>query len=257
MDFSVQAWKHSADAILSLDLTDEEWETPTDLPGWTARDVLAHLVHLERVLVVGDDQDVAGGGTTVQPDYTEAGVAARRHHPAGELRAELAELVHARARALADLPEDGSQPAPGTPGGVAWSLETLLRNRAFDMWVHEQDIRRAVGRPGNLDSPGAVLTTNMLAAALPIIVARRAKAPAGAAVRVVVTGPVAVDTTIVVGEDGRARPGDAEPTTTITMDTETFTVLGTGRLTLADVTLEIAGDEPLGRTVAQHLNVAP
>ena len=37
-------------------------------------------------------------------------------------------------------------------GGVPWTWETLLRNRPLDVWMHEQDVRRAVGLPGGLDT---------------------------------------------------------------------------------------------------------
>ena len=40
---------------------------------------------------------------------------------------------------------------PMGPGTVA----ELLGFRIFDSWVHEQDMRRAVDRPGDLDSPAA------------------------------------------------------------------------------------------------------
>ena len=37
-------------------------------------------------------------------------------------------------------------------GGVPWNWRTLLRNRPLDVWMHEQDVRRAVGRPGGMDT---------------------------------------------------------------------------------------------------------
>jgi len=48
----VKGWHESADAISELvqGLTDEQWATATDLPGWSVQDTLAHLAHLEAVL---------------------------------------------------------------------------------------------------------------------------------------------------------------------------------------------------------------
>ena len=49
-----------------------------------------------------------------------------------------------------------------------------LRTRILDIWTHEQDIRQALGRPGNLDSGGAAVFMDLLFASLPRLVARNA-----------------------------------------------------------------------------------
>ncbi len=240
----VDAWHQSAQSVLALD--PEDWDVPTDLPGWTAKDVVAHLVHLERVIVEGESAPL--GGAVVPGDYTNAGVAALREVPIDQLRADLADLVGRRLDALRELP-DPQAPATNTPAGVEWTWETALRNRAIDLWTHEQDIRRAVGLPGGLDSLGAHVVTATFSAALPFILGRKAKATAGSVVSWKVTGPVPVDATIGVSDDGRARPTDASPTTTLTMDTETFTILAAGRRGPSDVTVTIEGDPELAARV--------
>ncbi|MBC9227580.1 maleylpyruvate isomerase family mycothiol-dependent enzyme [Aeromicrobium sp. 636] len=248
----LDAWRQSVAAVLALE--PDDWDVPTDLPGWTAKDVLAHLVHLERVMVEGETTPI--GGSAVPGDYTDAGVAALRDVPVEQLKKDLTDLVERRAEALADLP-DPQALAVNTPAGVEWTWEVALRNRAIDLWTHEQDIRRAVGLPGGLGDIGAHVTTATFAAALPFILGRRAKAPVGSVVRWVVTGPVPVDATIGVGEDGRARPTDAAPTATLTMDTETFTVLGAGRRGPDAVTVEVQGDEELAGRVLASMAVTP
>lgn len=241
----VDAW-HAA-ALDVLDLEPADWDVATDLPGWSARDILAHLVHLERVLVDGEEEGPAGD--RVPSDYTNAGVDALRGVPVEQLRADLRDLTARRLADLADLPEDGGTPAPRTPAGAQWSWETALRNRAIDMWMHDQDIRRAVDLPGALDAPGAFVTTYSLAFALPYVLGKKVGAPAGTTVRWVVTGPVELDTTIGVGEDGKARPTDAAPQATLTMDTETFIVLAGGRRGPDDVEVVVDGDADLARQV--------
>ena len=37
-------------AELGAQLSDAEWETPTDLPGWSVKDNLSHLVGIERMM---------------------------------------------------------------------------------------------------------------------------------------------------------------------------------------------------------------
>lgn len=246
----VDAWHAAALAVLELD--PDDWEVPTDLPGWTARDVLAHLVHLERVLVEGEP--TVGGGATIPADYTNAGVEALRDVPVDELRTALADLVSTRAEALTDLP-DPAAPAINTPAGAQWTWETALRNRSIDLWMHEQDIRRAVGLPGGLDSPGATVTTYSLAFALPYVLGRKVGAAPGTVVRWIVTGPVSLDTTIGVGADGKARPTDDEPLATLTMDTETFAVLAGGRRGPEAVSVEVDGDPDLAARVLAAMAV--
>jgi len=248
----VDAWRASAEAVLGLEPSD--WEVPTDLPGWTAKDVLAHLVHLERVMVEGEPHPV--GGAVVPSAYTNAGVEALRGVPVEQLRADLTDLVARRAEHLSDLP-DPKAPAENTPAGVEWTWEVALRNRAIDMWTHEQDIRRAVGLPGGLDTPGARVTTMSFAAALPFVLGRRAGAERGDVVRWNVTGPVPVDVTLGIGDDGRAAPTAAVPVLTLTMDTEAFTILGAGRRAPDAVDVTIEGDHALAARVLPAMNVTP
>lgn len=246
----VDAWHQSVQSVLALEPAD--WDVPTDLPGWTAKDVVAHLVHLERVIVEGEP--APRHGSTVPGDYTNAGVAALREMTIDQLRADLTDLVAKRLELLQELP-DPQAPATSTPAGVEWTWETALRNRAIDLWTHEQDIRRAVDQPGSLDSLGAQVVTATFSAALPFILGRKAKTPIGSVVRWNVTGPVPVDATIGVDDDGRARPTDARPTTTLTMDTETFTILAAGRRGPADVTVTIDGDPDLAALVLGSMAV--
>ena len=77
----------------------------------------------------------------------------RRSQSLAEVTAELRAAITVRSEQLTDLPDDPDQPAPVTPGGIDWTWDVLLRNRCVDMWVHEQDIRRALGRPGGWTPP--------------------------------------------------------------------------------------------------------
>lgn len=240
----VDAWHESARSVLALQPTD--WDAPTDLPGWTAKDVVAHLVHLERVIVEGEPAIV--GGSAVPGDYTNAGVDALRDVPIAQLLTDLTNLTARRLEMLQELP-DPQAAATNTPAGVQWTWDTALRNRAIDMWMHEQDIRRAVELPGGFDSVGAHVVTATFSAALPYILGRKAGAPAGSVVRWNVAGPVSVDAVIGVGEDGRARATDASPTTTLTMDTEAFVILAGGRRGPTGVHVSIEGDRELAARV--------
>lgn len=257
----VDAWADTMTSVLDLapTLGADDLSAPTDCPGWTVQDVLAHLAHLESVLagIEADTRPDVDGGSTLASDYTEAGVLARRGRPASQVVDELRAAVEARTAALSDLPDDASAPAPLTPGGVSWTWDTLLRNRVIDAWTHEQDIRRAVGRSGGLDRAAAVVTLQSLAAAMPFVVGKKVGAPMGTTVRWQVTGPVELELGVTVGEDGRARRDDAvaSATTTITLDSETFCVLAAGRRGAESVPVEIDGDVDLGRRVVAAMTV--
>ena len=88
-----RAWRESCDRALALclELDPDDWDRPTDLPGWTVRDVLAHLAHIETVLADGDPDadESSAGGREVFPEWTNRGVEARRGTSPDALRAEL------------------------------------------------------------------------------------------------------------------------------------------------------------------------
>lgn len=258
----VRAWRESADAILALaaELDDAEWDLPTDCPGWTVKDVVAHLAHLESQLGHTEQNPPAvPGATDLVSTYTEAGVAERRDRTPAEVTAELAAAVELRTERLTDLPDDPTAPASVTPGGVPWSWDTLLRNRVVDMWVHEQDIRRATGRPGGLDSTAAQVVVMTFSFAMPYVVGKRVKAPASSTVHWDVTGETPLQLAVRVGEDGRASAVETfdQPSTLLSMSTETFTVLTAGRRLPGEVDVRIDGDQELGLATLTAMAVTP
>ncbi|MEV7397798.1 maleylpyruvate isomerase family mycothiol-dependent enzyme [Aeromicrobium sp. NPDC092404] len=251
LDTYVRGWRESADSIVELagTLDDADWARQTDCDAWTVKDVVAHLAHLESELCHTEQSAPAqSDALDVASAYTQAGVDARRDRTPAELVDELACAVELRGARLADLPEDPSAPAPVTPGGVAWSWDTLLRNRAIDMWVHEQDIRRATGRPGGLDSTGAQIAVMTFSFAMPYVLGKRVRPPAMSTVRWEVTGEMPLELVVRVGEDGRASAIETldEPSVTLTMSTEAFTILTAGRRSADQVEVSIDGDKELG-----------
>lgn len=258
----VRAWQESADAVLALcaELDESSWTTPTDLPGWTVKDVVAHLAHLESELCHASQNSYdSSGAREVVSAYTEAGVAARNGRSAADLVEEFSAAVTQRKAQLTELPDDPQQPAPVTPGGIAWTWDTLLRNRAIDVWVHEQDIRRAVGRPGGLSGAGAQIAVMTFSFAMPYVVGKKVRPDAGASVRWSVTGEVPVELIVQVGADGRAHAVEVldAPTATLSMSTEAFTVLAAGRRTPEQVEVTVMGDEALGRATLTAMAVTP
>jgi uncharacterized protein (TIGR03083 family) len=262
-------------SALAKKLDDLEWSLPTDCPGWSVQDIVAHAAALEAELA-GDTAPPAVDESAAQISaahveaahikngrgaYTESGVLARRDRTPAQLIAEFDDAVERRTAQLAAEPlDDPDATPPLTPGHAPWSWATLLRNRPVDIWVHEQDIRRAVGRPGGVDGAAARHTQETFGAALPFVVAKRAGVSPGSTVIVDVTGPVSELYVVAVDPRGRGSLVDVEPpepVARLTMNSETFTILGAGRRDPAALPVKIEGDEDVAHRVMAAMAVTP
>jgi uncharacterized protein (TIGR03083 family) len=261
----VDIWWRAVDDFTSLleEVPAEEWTTPTDLAGWDVRAVASHTAHLESILAgapeetaeVGEPEHVAG----LMGLYTEIGVVNRRESSPDEIINEIRSVTTARHTALlTDPPTDGAAKPEVIFGGVPWDWETLLRNRPLDIWMHEQDVRRAVGRPGNLDTPQAQHTADYLIESFGYVLAKKAGAPAGTTAVLAVDG--SAPAAFVVNDIGRGEPlaeVPADPDVTLRMDRESFIVLAGGRRSAEPGAVTIQGDEALGRHIVDSMATTP
>jgi uncharacterized protein (TIGR03083 family) len=241
----------------------DQWDLPTDLAGWTVKDNVAHTAHLEAVLAGAPEETIhvqeAPHLRGLMNYYTEQGVLARRDRDMESLADEIERAVATRHAALrAAPPSDPSASPPKTPGDVPWDNRTLLSNRPLDVWMHEQDVRRAIGRPGGFDSPVAEHVLGVFGLALPMVVGKRVAPAPGTTVRLAVPD-AGLCWTVAVGEDGRANPADngTPATTTVTLSPEDFVVLAGGRRRPEATRPSIEGDEELGRRLIQSMAVTP
>ena len=262
----VETWHRTCTDFVALvrDLPEELGDLPTDLDGWSVKDNVAHTAHLEAVLAGAPEETLhveeAPHLRGLMGYYTEQGVMARRDRDLASLADEIENAVATRYAALrSDPPTDGSAPPPKTPGDVPWDTRTLLSNRPLDVWMHEQDVRRAIDRPGGYDTPAAAHVMRVLGRALPMVVGKRLAPPPGTTVRLVVP-EAGLAWTVRVGEDGRAAPvtdPDEIPGTTVALTPEDFVVLGGGRRGPETTHPLIEGDEELGRRLLACLAVTP
>lgn len=234
-------------AELGERLDDEQWQRPTDCPEWTVGDIYAHVAGLE--------QWVAEGPAPYDGEmqkFIDLQVAQRSGMSRRQILDELRALIPVREGQLAQTPEQIYQPLLRRDVPA----ELFLEMRVFDLWVHEQDIRAAAGMPGGLSTLSAEVVRDMMVASLPRAVAKKAAAPAGSSVRLVVTGELPFDVTVVVGADGRASIGSSEaPDARLSLDWAAFNRLASGRG--GGYPVEIEGDRELAGRVLAGLNIAP
>ena len=241
-------------------LSEAEWKTATDLPGWTVQDNLSHLVAIEQAM-----QGMPSTTHRATPrDYVrnpigevnEHEVDSRRNLSGGEVLAQWDAITALRLATLRSADEAYFAQPMMTPTGPG-TLADFLSIRVLDCWLHEQDMRRAVGRPGHLSGPAAEHTVDRLVRTVPIVVGKRAATPEGRAVVIDITGGVTRHLVCEV-HDGRAAlvaTPSTEPMASITLDTEAFVVLATGRRTPDAVAATTAGDVDLANRVLAQFNM--
>jgi len=262
LEHLVDLWWTAIQDLTTLvaELPPEAWHAPTDLEGWDVHDQVAHVAHLETILAGGAEETVDIGSPehvkSMMGTYTEQGVVARKERTPAELIAEIAEATTRRKAELEAATLEAAAPAPGAFGLLGWSTEKLFKNRPLDVWMHTQDIRRAVGLPGGLDNAQAQHVADYLLESTGFVVGKRVGAPVGTTVTVDVAGSAPV--TVTVGEDGRARPGQSsESTVTLTMGRETWIILAGGRRSPDAVEVTVDGNAELGAAILANLAVTP
>lgn len=252
---AVVGWRHALESLLTLGpkLSDVQWGAPTECPDWTVKDIYAHVIGGERWMAEGHPRP-AGGFT----EWVSAPVTARRDTPGPLVLDELRQVYEQRRVQIDSSGIDPEAPAHLVTGQET-SLGRLLEVRVFDLWAHEQDVRRAVGMPGNLDSPAAAVAGQLCVAALPRIVARAAGAPPGAAVRLTTTGEVTVDVAVAVDPDGRGAlvSPDRSVVAHLALGWEAYTRLSCGRGARSDYEVRITGDRALAEKILSHLTITP
>ncbi|MGA8255569.1 MAG: maleylpyruvate isomerase family mycothiol-dependent enzyme [Nocardioides sp.] len=240
-----------------------QWTTPTDLAGWDVRACAAHTAHLESILS-GNPEETADVGepphvTGFMGLYTEIGVVNRRDHTPEAIIAELREVTTRRHDwLLANPPTDGQEKPEVVFAGVPWTWELLLRNRPLDVWMHEQDVRRAVDLPGGMDSPAAKHTAEYLMESFGFILGKKVGAAPGTTAVLTVAGSEPIAFAINdAGRGERLTEVVGEPTLGLSMDRETFILLAGGRRPPAAGAVTISGDQSLGQQVLDSMATTP
>lgn len=141
---------------LCSDLPAGQWDLPTGCPGWTVKDQLSHLVDYEaRALGRPAPRHEPGPLPHVKNEMgraNEVGVDARRAMSGAAVLDEFGQVTAQRLAQLRRLTPGDLAAQTTTPAGPG-TVADLLTLRVMHSWSHEQDIRRAVGRPGHTEGP--------------------------------------------------------------------------------------------------------
>ena len=241
--------------------SDDDWSTPTGLPGWTVKDVMSHIIGTESMLL-GEQAP-----TVEVPEYehvknptagfNEAWVESLRPVPGAQVLERFRAIAAKRTDALRGMTQDDFDQPSWTPVSPDETYGRFMRIRHFDCFLHELDIRSAVGAADREDPAHVELALREPLAALAYIVGKKAALPAGTTVRVRVTGPVNETHHVVVEERARVVDQlDDEPTTSITLPALLFLRLTGGRVDpmpyIGD-SIQFEGDPELAARLATNL----
>ncbi len=259
-------WQAIADLCAGLE--DAEWAFATDCPGWSVQDNVSHIIGTERMLLGNPAPEVdVGDAPHVRNEIgrmNELWIAERRPWAPAAVLEEFREVTARRLSALDGMSQSDFDAESWTPAGTD-TYGRFMRIRTLDCWVHEQDIRGAVDRPGHRDGPVVDIVLDEFAFAVAFAAAKLGRAPDGARVLIDLTGPAARAWRVQVA-DRRGRlvaafEGDAEPTITIGTDAHTYTRLAGGRIAGAKAIeqglVSLDGDTEAAERIVTNLGYMP
>lgn len=222
-------------------LTDTEWSAPAHAEHGRVRDLVAHLIGVERLVLRWLDPE-----DTV-PDLPDH-VAATRY--------VIAELADDDPRDIARQWYEGARSVAEAAAGdrsrmvvfhdLTLSVGQLLMTRTGELWAHSIDICRATGRPlPQLDMERMATLCDELMNAVPLAMAYQGTTAPGRAARFVLTGPAGGTYTVPLAPQAET----AEPEVTIVADAAGLCQVAIRRLRPEQLNAVIDGDRELGALV--------
>jgi uncharacterized protein (TIGR03083 family) len=245
---------------LLASLSAAEWELPAHPEHGRVRDVIAHLIGIERLsrrwlLADGSLPPVLDHVAATRPVLDELA----RVEPV-----ELARAWHQAALAV------GAAAAGGDPSrtvefhDLQVSVPGLLVIRTFEIWAHAIDVALATGRPlPRLDPERMALLCGRLMAVLPFALAYRGSAMPGRIGRFVLTGSAGGCFTVPLSPVSDAPPEfggeaspviDDEPDFTLVADAIDLCRIAARRLRPAELAAAVEGDRELAELVLADLD---
>jgi uncharacterized protein (TIGR03083 family) len=232
----VQAFSRAADAFYGMlgILQAADWRKPA-LRGLDVQGLVGHLTGVEE-----DVHRARRGDPEVVRASHIGSTQAAADRQAGRLPAQTrAEWRHAVDSTLALVHADRDPGGEVAMHGMRLPLGMLLVARAFELWIHDNDIRHAAGLPPSVPDPSTLsLMTQSAAQLLPHAVARAGLREPGS-VHLVLTGPGGGTWDIPIGQ---SPPAAAPNAIVIVTDAVGFCRLVANRAAPGSLGLHITGD---------------
>jgi uncharacterized protein (TIGR03083 family) len=227
-------------------LGDADWTKPTAVEGGVAvRDLVQHLVGVARYFQGQLGRRKAIDAPTPAHHYPVLRAAAGDLDGAdgpGLARAWWLEVMQLTG-ACAELGPDH----PVAYHDLAGTVQGMLVMRTFELWTHDDDIRRAVGLPLNLlDDARLSMMSTALLGVLPYGMARAGTTQPGRTVRFDLTGPGG-GTSLTASLSPESAAG--EPDLVVRTSTLDLCRVASNRLAFDDLDVTIEGDRSLLRPV--------
>ena len=263
IDALEQTW--SAIEMTLRDRSDVVFDAPTPCPGWTIRDIVSHLIGIELLCQGATVPDSAPAKDHVRNalgSMNEVFVDARRHVPGGRVLDEFRVVTRNSLARLRSLTESEWSSVVWSPEGPR-PQSRFQEIRAFDSWVHLQDIRDALLEPTDDHGPGEEITLNIFESSMPYVWAKRVNAPDGAVVLINLTGRLARSVQIEMAQGWAVarEPTGVVPTVEVTTPVALFWRRCAGRISaeafLAASATDCRGDLSLATALAEAMVVTP
>jgi uncharacterized protein (TIGR03083 family) len=231
----VEAFGRAVDALYGMlcALDDEDWRRPV-LRGLDVQHLIGHLTGVEEDM----RRCLSGDPAVAEADHvgsTQPWATRQAGQPPASTRAEwrgAADRTLALAREQADLHAEVAL------HGMRMPLGALLIVRAFELWTHDNDIRRATGLPPAVPDASTLRLMTGLAAQLLPYGAARAGLREPTKVHLVLTGPGGGTWDVVIGDADRPEPASVG----IVTGSVGFCRLVANRAAPAELDLHITGD---------------
>jgi uncharacterized protein (TIGR03083 family) len=228
-----EAFSRAADALNGMlcALDDDAWRVPV-LRDLDVQHLVGHLTGVEEDM----QRCLAGDASVADADHISS-TQPCADRQAGRTPAQTrAEWRRAADRTLGLVHDRAGLDAGVALHGMRLPLRALLVVRAFELWTHDNDIRRAAGLPPAVPDASTLRLMTELAARLLPHGAARAGLHDPLRVHLVLTGPGGGTWDVEVGEG--ARPASVGVVT----DAVGFCRLVANRATPAELDLHITGD---------------
>ena len=221
-------------------LADDDWSRTTPVEGVTVRDLVEHLVGVERYVLGQLGRRPRLEAPRREDHWSLATLLATdmRGEPGSSVATSWWSALLGVVAASRDL---GPEHAV-TYHHLAGSLRGLLVVRTFELWTHGDDIRQAIGRSLNLlDEDRLSLMVEQLMRVLPLGLALSDISRPGRTARINLTGPGGgtFDVALAFGE----VPGD--PDITLTAAVIDLCRLAAGRVAPGELDVLVQGDDEL------------